>query len=125
MSVGRCRGALGALVANTAALIQIGAAAMPKARRPWLLKSGKPQRIGKIQNRIRRAFVANNGRPLKIRELLDHCYPRTSKPPRWCRWSIHKALPKFGVPLGRIPTQQGRPMLWAPNADLIRLIHPK
>jgi hypothetical protein len=100
-------------------------AATPKTRRPWLLKSGKPQRIGKIQNRIRRAFVANNGRPLKIRELLSCCYPRTCKPPRWCRWSIHKALAKFGVPLGRAAHEQGRPMVWVPNAKLLKLIEPK
>lgn len=97
----------------------------PAARRPWLLKSGKPQRIGKIQNRIRRAFVANNGRPLKIRDLLAHCYPRASKPPRWCRWSIHKALPKFGVPLGRVANEQGRPMVWIAKPELLRLIAPK
>jgi hypothetical protein len=95
---------------------------MSNIRRPWLLNGGKPDRVGRVQTQIRRAFIASGGRPLKIRDLLVYCYPAAIKHPRWRRWKIHCALPKFGVPLGRISTKQGRPMLWAPKDELARLI---
>jgi hypothetical protein len=98
---------------------------MPKTRKPWLLNGGKPDRVGRVQTQIRRAFIASGGRPLKIRELLAYCYPAATKHPRWHRWKIHCALPRFGVPFGRVASEQGRPMLWAPKPELLRLIAPK
>lgn len=82
------------------------------ARRLWLLKAGKPDRVGRVQRQIRRALLAADGRPVSIGELLPRCYPRSTKYTRWQRWSIHRALPRFAVPLGRYMSAQGRPMLW-------------
>jgi hypothetical protein len=51
------------------------------------------------------------GSPLRIQALLAHWYPRSTKYARWQRYSVHRALKRFGVPLGRIHGR-GRPMLW-------------
>jgi hypothetical protein len=83
--------------------------------------AGKP-RIGRVQRQVRRALVANNCKPLSIGELLAWCYPAASGHPRWHRWSIHRALPKFAVPLGRNSGRQGRPMIWSPSAEICRLV---
>jgi hypothetical protein len=78
-------------------------------------------RTGRIQRGIRRAFIAANGRPLCIRELLARCYPATDDHPHWHRWSIHRALPKYAIPIGRSKAR-GCPIMWAPNSELMQLI---
>ncbi len=83
--------------------------------------AGKRVIVGRIQKQIRRAFVASTGQPLVISELLARCYPAAKQHPRWHRWSIHRALPKYGVALGR-SRRQGRPIVWAPRPELARLI---
>jgi hypothetical protein len=77
--------------------------------------------VGRVQRQVRRAFVASNGRPLQIGDLLARCYPGTTDHPVWHRTNVHRALPKFAVSLGRT-NEQGRPIMWAPNPELIRLI---
>jgi hypothetical protein len=92
------------------------------ASRPWLLKAGRPHRVGRLQRQIRRAFVSSNGRPLTIGELLGWCYAGAAHHPRWHTWDIHRSLPKVAEPLGRIPNTQGRAMRWSPKPELLRLI---
>ncbi len=94
----------------------------PSGRRPGLLAAGKPDRIGRVQLNVRRAFVATAGRPLMIRDLLPRCYPRAESYTRWQRWSIHRAVRRFGVSTGRAESLQGRPVVWVPSAELMRLI---
>ena len=77
--------------------------------------------VGRVQRQVRRAFVASNGRPLQIGDLLARCYPGTTDHPVWHRTNVHRALPKFAVSLGRT-NAQGRPMMWAPSPELMRLV---
>ena len=77
--------------------------------------------VGRVQRQVRRAFIAGDGRPLQIGNLLARCYPGTTDHPVWHRTNVHRALPKFAVSLGRT-NAQGRPIMWAPNPELIRLI---
>jgi hypothetical protein len=77
--------------------------------------------VGRVQRQVRRAFIASDGRPLQIGDLLARCYPGTTDHPVWHRTNVHRALPKFAVSLGRT-NAQGRPIMWAPNPELIRLI---
>jgi hypothetical protein len=77
--------------------------------------------VGRVQRQVRRAFVASNGRPLQIGDLLARCYPGTTDHPVWHRTNVHRALPKFAVSLGRT-NAQGRPIMWAPSPELRRLI---
>jgi len=78
-------------------------------------------RTGRVQRNIRRAFVAVNGRPLCIAELLARCYPAAREHPHWHRTNIHRAVRKFAVPIGQ-SRARGYPIIWAPNAELRRLI---
>jgi hypothetical protein len=39
------------------------------------MEIGKPDRIGRVQRQVKRAFIAK-GSPLRIGSLLAHCYPR-------------------------------------------------
>jgi hypothetical protein len=56
--------------------------------------------------------------------ICSRCYPRASNHPVWHRTNIHRALKRIGIPLGRIPNKRGRPGIYAPNAELRRLIGP-
>jgi hypothetical protein len=78
-------------------------------------------RIGRVQRQVRRALIAK-GAPVSIQDLLAWCYPAAKQHPRWHRTNVHRALPRWAISLGRIPNRRGRPSLWAPNAELRRLI---
>jgi hypothetical protein len=75
----------------------------------------------RVERQVRRPFVASNGRALQIGDLLARCYPGATDHPIWHRTNVHRALPKFAVSLGRT-NAQGRPIMWAPNPELMRLI---
>jgi hypothetical protein len=90
-----------------------------RARQSFI--ASKP-RLGRIQLQVRRAFISSSGRPLQISDLLPRVYPRLTQFESWHRWSIRRALLRQAVSLGRIPNRRGRPNLWAPNAELRRLI---
>src|SRR6516164_8008665 len=78
-------------------------------------------RVGHVQLRCRRALVAAKGAPLCIGDFLPRCFPRAETYTRWMRNSVHRALPRFAVSLGRTHAR-GRPNLWIPNAELMRRI---
>ena len=78
-------------------------------------------RVGRVQRVVRRSFVAL-GRPLTIADVLPRAFPRATSYTQDMRKSVWRAFPKFAVCLGRIPTRQGRPCLWAPNSELQHLI---
>jgi hypothetical protein len=81
----------------------------------------KRPRLGHIQVAVRRSFVAADGRPLMIRDLLVRAFPRATEHKHWMRKSVHRALPKFAIPIGRLE-RRGRPIIWMPNAEICRLV---
>jgi hypothetical protein len=55
--------------------------------------------------------------------LVRWCFPAAQRHPSWHYKSVWRALIALGaIRLGRIPNGRGRPVLWAPNAELRRLI---
>jgi hypothetical protein len=78
-------------------------------------------RVGHVQVRFRRALIAAKGAPVCIGDFLPRCFPRAKTYTRWMRNSVHRALPRFAVSLGRTNTR-GRPNLWIPNPELMRRI---
>ena len=82
-------------------------------------------RIGRCQLACRRAFIAANGRPLSTWELLAYAFPRSKTYKPWQRWSINRAVRRFGAPLARAESGRGAPMIWQPKPELMRLINPK
>ncbi len=72
-------------------------------------------REGRVQRIVRRTFIANDYRPLRIGDLLPRCYPKLRKYPCWCRWSVRRALLRYALPLGRSSTGRGLPVIWAPR----------
>jgi hypothetical protein len=54
--------------------------------------AGKP-RVSRVQRQIRRAFIAHNGKPLTVADLLPDCFPWATQYVRSQRWSAHRNLP--------------------------------
>jgi hypothetical protein len=79
-------------------------------------------RVGRVQLQIRRAFIAADGKPLQIGDLLPRCFPSAASFPRWMRNSVHRAIPKFAISLCRT-NGRGRPNLYAAKPELARLIN--
>jgi len=69
-------------------------------RYPNLRLSGTPDRLGRVQKQIRRAF-SSGGKPLGISALLRWCYPRASKFKPWHRTNVHRAVAKVAKPIRR------------------------
>ena len=99
-----------------------GVAADAQTNTGSMMANGAKPRVGRVQLAVRRSFVAADGQPLTIRDFLSRAFPRTNNHQHWMRKSVQRAIPRFGVPLGRNLRRQGRPMIWAPNAELRRLI---
>jgi hypothetical protein len=90
--------------------------------RPKRIVIGSKSRVGKVQLSVRRSFVAAGGEPLTIADFLPRAFPRATNHARWMRKSVNRAIPKFGICLGRIPHERGRPCIWIPKPELRRLI---
>jgi hypothetical protein len=72
-------------------------------------------RIGRVQRRIRRAFIASEGRPLLTIDLLEHAYPRVDRYQRWHYKTIYKSAEKAAERVGG----PGRAFIvWGPNREL-------
>jgi hypothetical protein len=71
-------------------------------------------RIGKIQLRVRRAFIVSNGEAVAFGTLALWAYPRAAKLAHWQRWSIYRACKKFGT--------SPRRGWWQANPELRRRI---
>ena len=82
------------------------------------------RRVGRVFRQIRRCLIANGGKPVLIGDLLDYCYPGSRVHPHWHRTSIHRALPRYAVLIGRMGCGRGRPGVYGPNAELMRRIRP-
>jgi len=81
------------------------------------------RRLGRCIVQCRRAFIAANGNWQTTSDLVRWCFPAAQRHPSWHYKSVWRALIALGaIRLGRIPNGRGRPVLWAPNAELRRLI---
>ena len=80
-----------------------------------MLIAAMRHRIGKVQLRVRRAFIVSNGEAVTFGTLTLWAYPGAAKLTHWQRWSIYRACKKYAVSTGR----RG---LWAPNEELRRRI---
>ena len=70
--------------------------------------------IGRVQRQVRRAFIASGGKYVWFGDLLRRAYPRSKRRSAW-RWSVYRALKRYGEPAG----QRG---WWRPNAELLARI---
>jgi hypothetical protein len=78
------------------------------------------RRIGHIQRQIRRAFIANGGKPLTTSELAKRCYPRLAGlKQNWRRAQIRLAAERWAVRLGVARHLRGKPIIWAPKPGII------
>ena len=77
-------------------------------RRENLLPGGKPDRLGRVQKQIKRAFIASGGKPLRIADLLPRCYPAVRGFKLWHRTNVHRAIDKVARPIGR----DGKGVIW-------------
>jgi hypothetical protein len=57
--------------------------------------------LGKIERRIKRAFVANPGARLTTADLANWCYPRRSDPMGF-RWNARRAAAAVADKVGRV-----------------------
>jgi hypothetical protein len=70
-------------------------------------------RCGRVERQVKRAFAANDFRPLSMSEIWPWVYPGIERAKHWHRWSVRCALLKIAKPIGRSPTGRGRPGIWA------------
>jgi hypothetical protein len=70
---------------------------------------------------VRRCFIAAGGKPLSTSQIMPWIYPQLDRFKHWHRWSCRRALLRYAVPAGRADAQ-GRPIIWAPKPELMRLI---
>jgi hypothetical protein len=54
-------------------------------------------------------------------DLLEWCYPRSDRHPKWHRDNIYTAMKRWAARVGSIPGPGG-PGLYGPNAELRKLI---
>jgi hypothetical protein len=62
-----------------------------------IVNQHKKTREGRLQRQIRRAFIASDGAPLRLRDLLGWCYARSTEHPAWRVRGVHTALPRWAV----------------------------
>jgi hypothetical protein len=70
-------------------------------------------REGRVMRQVRRAFVANDRRPLSMSEIWPWVFPGIKQAKHWQRWSVRRALLKIAKPIGRSPCGRGRPAIWS------------
>jgi hypothetical protein len=87
----------------------------PKRHRngPWKVIASE-NRIGRIRRQVLRAFIANNGQPITVRDVLVRAYPKLRRFNDWHRWSCRRALLRHANVIGRNRFGRGRPNLWVP-----------
>jgi hypothetical protein len=63
-----------------------------------------------------RCFVAGDGKPRSMTELVAWAFPEIDRHECWHRWSARRALLKIARPIGRSPSGRGRPGIWSLDA---------
>ena len=66
---------------------------------------------------VRRCFIAGNGKPRTMSELVRWAYPGLEHFKHWHRWSVRRALLRYAECIGRSSRGVGRPGIWRPTAD--------
>jgi hypothetical protein len=79
--------------------------------------------LGRAERGTRRALIAAYPRQVRVRDLLAWAYPDVAKPKNWHRTSVHRAVRRWGVVVGK--TGNGYGNLWAANEALEREIKGK
>ena len=74
-------------------------------------------REGRIQRQVRRCFIAGDGKPRTMNELVRWAYPELDRFECWHRWSVRRALVKLAKPIGRSRIGRGAPGIWAITAS--------
>jgi hypothetical protein len=69
-------------------------------------------REGRVMRQVRRAFIANGGKPRCMSELVAWAYPGLKHFECWHRWSVRRALLKIAKPIGRSSVGRGAPGIW-------------
>jgi hypothetical protein len=70
--------------------------------------------VGRRQRQCRRAFIANNGRPIRMSVLMEWVFPQGDKREYW-RWTdVARSARRFGV--------QVRKGWWQANPELMAQI---
>jgi hypothetical protein len=97
----------------------------PRAMDSARMRAIAAQRRGRghVQVACRRALIAADGKPVRMRDFLARAYPRAEAYSGWMRWSVMRALPAVAVRLGHMRAR-GAPTLYVPNAELRRRISP-
>ena len=93
-------------------------AATRSARLARLAAVARLPRLGRVQRQIRRAFIANNYRPMTTLDLVRWCYPTTTKPRHWHTFAVRRAAPKFATPIGHRRCR-GNTVIWALKPDAL------
>jgi hypothetical protein len=84
--------------------------------RAYMLAIASGPREGRVMRQVRRAFVANGGKPLRSTDFLAWAYPQLERFKDWHRWSCRRALLHYAVPIGR-SRGRGSPVIWAPRFE--------
>jgi hypothetical protein len=84
------------------------AASMDKARQSF---DASAPREGRVMRAVRYCFIAGNGRPRSMAELVAYAYPKLKHYECWHRWSVRRAVIKTAKPIGRAGGI-GRPGIW-------------
>jgi hypothetical protein len=81
-------------------------------------------RNGRVQKAVRRAFIMSDGKPLSTSDLMRWAFPKLDGryEQLWRYWSVHRAAERYAIKIGRADRGYGPPVLWAPNAELLRQI---
>jgi hypothetical protein len=69
-------------------------------------------RIGHVQRRVKRGFIASAGKPVTTGELIRRAYPRQTKFESWQYAQVRQAAERWAKRIGTVG--RGGAILWAP-----------
>ena len=87
-------------------------AASRSARLARLAIAARLPRVGRLKRQIRRAFIANAGKPLSTSQLLHWCYARHRRHTHWQSYNVRRAVAGLAEPLYQRRCR-GMPWVWS------------